>query len=148
MSTSEIKQGFPNLTDTSFRITSQKDRRYNCIAWAADNQNSWWEPSVDGYWPMGVPRTYTLEAYIQAFLTVGYLPCSTPDLEAQYDKVAIYVDVHGRPTHMARQLPNGRWTSKLGKQEDIEHNALQGVSGSQYGAVAQILRRSKPTSTS
>ena len=29
-------------------------------------------------------------------------------------------------THAARQLPSGKWTSKLGDADDIEHNTLEG----------------------
>lgn len=42
---------------------------------------------------------------------------------------------------MARQLPNGNWTSKLGTLEDIEHRALSAVEGNDYGNVVRILRR-------
>ena len=46
----------------------------------------------------------------------------------------------GEPTHAARQLPNGKWTSKLGRWEDIEHD-LEGLTGEMYGSVQQILKR-------
>lgn len=61
-------------------------------------------------------------------------------MEQGYEKVALYVDHDGKPTHAARQLPTGRWTSKLGKIEDIEHE-LEGIAGSVYGSVAKILKR-------
>jgi hypothetical protein len=44
-------------------------------------------------------------------------------------------------THAARQLPNGKWTSKLGKGEDIEHDTPDDVSGGIYGEVVEIMRR-------
>ena len=44
---------------------------------------------------------------------------------------------------MLRQLENGKWTSKLGPLEDIEHASLEGVTGAQYGQVVQMLRRKK-----
>jgi hypothetical protein len=46
----------------------------------------------------------------------------------------------GEPTHAARQLPNGKWTSKLGRWQDIEHE-LDGLVGEMYGTVKQILKR-------
>jgi hypothetical protein len=82
----------------------------------------------------------SLDAFIKAFGTLGFIPCDDPYMEQGYEKVALYVDHDGKPTHAARQLPNGRWTSKLGKIEDIEHE-LEGVTGSVYGSVAQILKR-------
>ena len=44
------------------------------------------------------------------------------------------------PTHAARQFPGGRWTSKLGPAEDIEHE-LEELAGPLYGEVVLILRR-------
>ena len=41
---------------------------------------------------------------------------------------------------MARQLDSGKWASKLGKLEDIEHD-LTGVEGKVYGKVAQYLKK-------
>lgn len=38
----------------------------------------------------------------------------------------------GIPSHAARQLPNGRWTSKCGQAEDIEHD-LRDLEGRLYG---------------
>jgi hypothetical protein len=52
--------------------------------------------------------------------------------------------VDGTPTHAARQLPDGTWTSKLGISEDIQH-ALDDLAGAVYRAVVQILKRALPT---
>ena len=41
-----------------------------------------------------------------------------------------------------RQLPDGRWTSKLGKAEDIEHESPDDVAGRIYGEVDEFLKRS------
>jgi hypothetical protein len=46
----------------------------------------------------------------------------------------------GELTRAARQLPNGKWTSKLGRWQDIEHE-LDGLVGAMYGTVRQILKR-------
>ncbi len=43
--------------------------------------------------------------------------------------------------HVARQLKEGMWTSKLGPDEDIEHNTLDALEGELYGAVTQVLKR-------
>ena len=53
--------------------------------------------------------------------------------------MAIYA-LQGKPTHAARQLGDGRWTSKLGKEVDITHT-LVGLEGPVYGQVAAYLRR-------
>jgi hypothetical protein len=46
-------------------------------------------------------------------------------------------------THAARQLPDGQWTSKLGKYVDIEHSAPEDVAGGVYGEVMQFMKRLK-----
>jgi hypothetical protein len=48
-------------------------------------------------------------------------------------------------THAARQLSGGKWTSKLGKAEDIEHDTPDVVSGGLYGEVVAIMRRPSPS---
>jgi hypothetical protein len=132
---------FPDLKRLGYRSTSPPDPIYNCIAWAAGLTNAWWWPDPDGfdYWPPGVERAETLNAIIQALATVGFTPCPDATLETGWEKVAIYTTVQG-PTHAARQLASGSWTSKLGPDDDIEHT-LEGLASSTYGSVVQFLRR-------
>ena len=136
-----LEQHFPRLETLGYALTSPKDRRYNCIAWAAADQNRWWWPdsSECAYWPEGVPRELTNAAFIAAFATLGYASCPTSDLEPQVEKVALYV-LDGRITHAARQLPNGSWTSKCGRAEDIQHS-LEGLAGNLYGEPTCFLAR-------
>lgn len=133
---------FPRLQGTAYRITSPANDGYNCIAWAAGDTKHWWWPDepVRTYWPVGVPRLETLAAFRDAFATLGYVPCEQADLESGFEKIALYADVDGTPTHAARQLSNGRWTSKLGALEDIEH-ALEDLTGATYGSVVQVCKR-------
>ena len=83
----------------------------------------------------------TLVAFIAAFATLGYETCDDGALEDGVEKVAIYAFPSGRATHAARQLPTGRWTSKIGYEEDIEHGSPTELEGVEYGAVAQYMRR-------
>jgi hypothetical protein len=62
-----------------------------------------------------------------------YQVCSDGGLEPGVEKVAIYVDDFGIPQHVARQLPDGTWTSKLGKGEDIGHVSPESLAGDLYG---------------
>jgi hypothetical protein len=137
---------FPHLRPETFSVTSVPDRAYNCVAWAAGVTDDWWWP-VDkerrSFWPPGVARLETLEAFCAAFATLGYAPCPAEEHEAGFEKVALFADAEGIPTHAARQLVNGRWTSKLGRAEDIEH-ALHDLEGDIYGSVVLILRRPIP----
>jgi hypothetical protein len=137
-----VDQAFPNLRSSGFRITSEATGEYNCIAWSVhDTENWWWPNPLAAFWPEGVPLEETLPAFIEAFRTRGFVPCESFELEHGFEKIAIYVDSQGTPTHAARQLSNGGWTSKLGPQEDIEHT-LNGLTGPEYGQVAQVLKRS------
>jgi hypothetical protein len=136
---------FPELAGTAYRVTSPADNGYNCIAWAAGEADRWWWPDPLGvsYWPDGVPRAETLEAFAAAYAAVGFVPASDDSFQPEVEKVAVYAR-GGKPTHVARQLPSGRWTSKLGRAEDIEHD-LAALAGDIYGAVAFILQRPRPS---
>jgi hypothetical protein len=54
--------------------------------------------------------------------------------------IALFADKNDFPLHAARQLPSGRWTSKLGELEDIEHG-LRDLEGDAYGTVVLIMKR-------
>lgn len=133
-----IRQIFPALNQCHHAQTSNRDTRYNCIAWAAGDVSNWWEPSPFTFWPNTVAREYTLSAYISAFRTLGYQ--RDADAAEDGEKVALFVDAGGKPTHAARLKRNGFWTSKCGRLEDIEHE-LEGIEGDAYGTVAVILVR-------
>jgi len=135
---------FPALRGRPYKVTSPADDRYNCVAYAAgDTTQYWWPDKADtpdsSYWPPGVPREETLEAFRQAFATLGYEVCNDERPEAGFEKVALFA-LAGVPKHAARQLSNGRWTSKLGPMEDLEHG-LHGLTGMTYGSVALVLKR-------
>jgi len=139
----ELEAEWPNLTSTNYEITSKHTGEYNCLAWAVDNEvDRWWSPlpGDDYYWPEGAPREVTLQAFIIAFQTCGYELCSSAELELCFDKIAIYVTGDGKPQHVARQLDDGMWTSKLGRYEDIKHE-LNGLEGELYGFVHHFMRR-------
>lgn len=144
-----LTEDFPNLTPQNHEITSPKKNRYNCIAWAAGCVTRYWWPAPSNnknvFWPPNVPREETLSAFAAAFATLRYRPCSNGVLELGYEKIALFTktDLNGVtvPTHAARQLSNGRWTSKLGSLEDIEHRNVEDVSGPRYGHLACFMSR-------
>ena len=74
---------------------------------------------------------------MQAYETLGYKLCAKSDrLEDGIEKIALFGmrDSNGvEPTHAARQLESGEWTSKLGDYEDIVHPSLEDVRGPIYG---------------
>jgi hypothetical protein len=140
---------WPNLTEDERQGTSPRSTQYNCLAWAAGTDQEWWEPDDPRYtphggpttWPEGVPHVFTVEACIQAFATIGYAPCDTAELEPGFEKVALYADEFGDPTHAARQLESGLWTSKMGDLEDTDHATVHSVEGPVYGRAMIFLRR-------
>jgi hypothetical protein len=141
-----LEEIFSGLTPGNYQVTSPPDRDYNCIAWAAGDNRNWWWPGPDPemeYWPPTVPRERTRAAFVAAFATLGYALCENEDPEAGYQKIALFADDDGKPTHAARQLPNGRWSSKIGKADDIEHR-LRDLEGTLYGAVVLIMKRVEP----
>src|SRR5881394_1258495 len=130
----ELRAGFPQLTAGNCRLTSPEDEDYNCIAWAAENSDRWWwpDPQQQSYWPPTVPRVETVDAFVEAYGTLGYTERTGAAFEAGKQKVAIYTSPQGKPTHAARQRPDGWWASKLGRIIDIEHE-LTAVEGPAYG---------------
>lgn len=142
-----LEKVFPRLAATGWQKSSDADTTYNCIAHAAGHQDAWWQPGpLTGgqryFWPDGVPEDSRFRSYVQVFQQLGYSPCTDGALEAGFEKVVIFADDLGQGTHAARQLPNGRWTSKLGKHIDIEH-AIDGLDGAPYGKPVQFLKRPK-----
>lgn len=134
---------FPNLSGENHTTTSPSTPDYNCIAWAAEEDDRWWWPVPAGavYWPAGAAAVETVDAFIFAFGTLGYTVSQSRDLEDGLQKVALYVGANGLPTHMARQLSDGTWTSKLGQSNDINHLTLEAISGPAYGTVLVCLCR-------
>ncbi|MDO8042298.1 hypothetical protein [Janthinobacterium sp. SUN137] len=134
---------FPNLNPNNHAITSPQTEDYNCIGWAAgDVDRVWWPVNHPlGYWPLPIPPESTVQAFIAAFATLGYRQCANGDFEANYEKVVLYVDGRKKPTHMARQLRDGNWTSKLGPSFDIRHSTPAAVNGSEYGTVHTFMKR-------
>ena len=47
---------FPGLAGTGYAVTSPPAVEYNCIGWAAGEDDRWWWPDPAGvsYWPAGV----------------------------------------------------------------------------------------------
>jgi hypothetical protein len=136
-----LENAFPQLRGSAYSVESPKDRRYNCIAWAAGETHRWWWPAQFAYWPPGLPRTEDLDNFVKAFETIGYYPCDDSSLESGSEKVALFADVSGIPTHAARQQASGRWVSKLGREEDIEHATPFDLEGRIYGSVILVLKR-------
>jgi hypothetical protein len=151
MAPGEIENEFPNLKSVPWTATSLETDDYNCIAYAANDTTRKWDPDASGgrYWPEGVPPTLELSSFVKLFEVIGgYSKCqdNDPKLEDHVEKIAIYCNQNPvlnivEVSHAARQLPTGKWTSKLGDWDDIEHDTLAALEGDFYGYVAQIMKR-------
>lgn len=139
----KLERAFSNLGPTDYCVTSDETQQYNCIAWAAGRSDRWWWPDPQEFWPHGVPRENTIDAFKLAFSRMRYRVCKSSEFEMGFEKIAIYAK-NGEPTHAARQLPNGKWTSKCGGFHDIEHANLEclgGYGSYEYGEVVLIMKR-------
>ncbi|HLX64550.1 MAG TPA: hypothetical protein VKX17_24975 [Planctomycetota bacterium] len=138
---------YPNLTAENYRITSPRDPKYNCVAWAAGSSDTWWECTKGYYWPVDYPTSPSVNALKDAYAALGFVECDNSNLEPGFEKLAIYA-LNEEYMHAARQLPNGWWTSKLGPDEDIEHQTLEALLNRDYARIACIMRRPIPALTS
>jgi hypothetical protein len=144
------EQAFPLLAQQGYQVKSEATWDYNCIAFAADIQNDWWWPDEhgEGFWPDGIDRKVTMAAFVGAFETLGYIRCEGGEVEEGYEKIVIY-EKDGKPTHAAKQTDAGKWKSKLGRWEDIQHDTTVGVETwagvGIYGKATVFMRRSLGT---
>lgn len=136
----QIKNYFPNLKKgKNFKFTSLGTDEYNCIAWASEITDEWvqlydinWMPKVDS------------ASYIGYFNRLGFKLGNNTDVEKGKLKIAIYISTdNGRHEfrHVARQLHSGKWTSKLGDWEDIEHDTPEILLGKSYGEKIIIMEK-------
>jgi hypothetical protein len=140
---------FPRLQASAYVKTSRPLPRYNCVAWAVGDTSKWWWPHPYDrhcYWPPGFLREETVPIFVDVFRTFRYVPCSLPTPEVSFEKVALFTDAGGVPTHAARQLISGVWSSKLGEGHDIAHHSLSDLEGGIYGWPALFLRRPRLSS--
>lgn len=140
---------FPKLKeDKKFEITSRQDYKYNCISWAALYTDRWlWPPGgyiLDGvnfFWPNEIESDESIESFIKLFKKFGYSICEDDSIEKGYRKIALYADGQENCTHASRQKLSGLWTSKLGKEHDIEHGNPYSIEGDVYGKVYCIMKK-------
>jgi len=86
-----VERDFPNLIVYGYKLTSPDTIDYNCIAWAAEYDQAWWWPDAQNeeYWPPDVPREETINAFRQAFQTLGYEVCEDDTLEPGFQVLLI-----------------------------------------------------------
>lgn len=137
-----LENTFPGLKNSDWKITSPNDNSYNCISHAVNVIDVFWwpDPWGFGYWPDDQRGEPTTDRFITIFNGMGYAECNDSSYEKGLDKIALYCEGN-LVNHAARQLSNGVWTSKLGRDVDIEHSLLS-LEGKEYGKATIILKRS------
>ena len=132
------------MADSGYEISGEPSREYNCIAWALGISSQKWDCNdPDAYWPPLLPRNDRVETVMRLFAGEGFLVCDGDSPEPGFEKIALYAFV-GQFTHVARQLEDGRWTSKLEIREVITHPSPDSLSQGLYGSVHCIMRRPSP----
>lgn len=130
-----MQTAFPKVCKENCRQDNarQSDDRYNCIAFAIGNDRLWiWPSGKKGqYWPEGIQRDESVEAFSAMFEYFGFQPCAMTDFRGDIHQIVIYAnEVKGvlRVTHAAKRIDDLWWHSKLGRQLAVYHhlNALDG----------------------
>jgi hypothetical protein len=143
MRSERIENIAPRLTNERYKITSVESEAYNCIGWALYDTKQWWwhTPKYGCYWPPGILRNNDRDTVAKIFEIHGYQQCDSPGAESGFEKIALYEHPEFGIEHVARQLQTGRWTSKVGEWEDIEHDNAKSLEGIEYGSVALYMKR-------
>lgn len=125
-----IEEHFPNLiNEQNFEIKSLLTEDYNCIAWVQEIDDDW----IQIVEPDG-KLVFAAKRYLDYFKNLGYVETPNKELESGVSKIAIYIDTStDRFKHVAKQMEDGRWKSKLGDWEDIEHDVAETLIGKSYG---------------
>lgn len=140
LSQDQLRALFPEYQPEDFLDTSDPTSFYNCIAWAAHQTDAWWEPTAGYYWPSEAPPDHLPSSLVSAFTAIGYTECETSLIEDCFDKIALYAS-DDEWLHAARQKPNGKWTSKLGQCQDIEHSSPESIICQEYGRIHCLMKK-------
>ena len=54
----------------------------------------------------------------------------------------MFLDVHGFPTHAAKQIDEHKWSSKLGEHHDVSHT-IKSIEDGLYGKAIIFMKRKK-----
>ena len=129
-----VFNAFPRLAPAC--LTSPPTAMYNCIAWAANQTDAWWWPKQEPgyYWPPNVPINTRLDSFYLAYKTLGYEVIREADIDDFLHVIAIMGKDENNVCHAMKRLPDGRWSSKLGRLFDIVHD-LHELDGETYGHV-------------
>jgi hypothetical protein len=143
LETASERTSFPRL-GAAYEVLGKATPAYNCVAWALGRDDRW-------IWPAAQGHAAGFDDFDALFRTHGYrrLSALNYDRAAGYDKLVLYAKRNGsgalEPTHSARQLADGSWSSKLGKLPLIRHLHPDDIDGGTYGQAHAVYVRRRAT---
>src|ERR1700733_11995080 len=115
MAVEDIERDFPSLTPENYKLTSNADFNYNCLAFVLGDDKNWWEPPGEFgfYWPPGFSKDLRVETAVSIIKLHGFIVEFEKHSEPTSGAVAIYAK--GQEwTHFAKYTGD-QWISKLGE---------------------------------
>src|SRR5579859_4156473 len=98
---------FKRLNERNHTLTSPRTPEYNCIAFAAGETHRWWWP-IGAYWPDNLPRLESVDGFVLAFETLGYVVCESGNLESGFERSQFMKNQANLPTWRGNcHLENG-----------------------------------------
>ena len=145
----EIALSWPELIlDTNFHFTSLRRKGHNCVAYALKEHGKdldmWIFAELYGIDKANLD--ISVNGYAEIFTKYyGYEKCEEGNIEEGFDKIVLFEDHEGDFVHVALQLENGNWTSKMGTYEDIEHYSVDAISKKDYGTPRLYMKKNAST---
>jgi hypothetical protein len=152
----QINANWPALIEgATFEFTSLKRKGYNCVGFALGEEGKDLDMLVFSkhfdllqFGLSNTPLDHSVNGYAKLFRALyNFEICDSYQLEEGIEKIALYEneDESGEKgfSHIALQLENGIWKSKLGSLEDIEHTELSALNGNFYGEPVLFMRRER-----
>lgn len=136
-------EDFPRAKLGSIKRTSDPTAEYNCIAWAlSTNKHAVWPDEYETLaWPPSLPRSESLDCFLELFKLAGYTPCPPPNNDFMRFEYVVLYSIDDRVTHASRSQHDGTWTSKLGPGIDVRHDVPETLENGTYGKVRRYVRR-------
>lgn len=148
---------WPNSRNKPLKIKSPITPKYNCVAYSLNREDIWYE-SIDNddirnglcvllqrsiIWPEALSKGILINNYLELYKLNGFEKVNDLDIsvEVGYVKIAIYGNTEQVFTHVCRQMEDGKWVSKLGSFQDVEHDDLEVLEGSHYGKVMVVMKK-------
>jgi hypothetical protein len=141
LSTPVERKAFPHLGH-EYEVLGPATKVYNCIAWSIGITNRW-------VWPARPGQPATVRDFDELYGRYGYRRVKGLNFDKAVgsDKLVLYVkrkpDGTIEPTHGARQLSDGSWSSKLGQLPLIRHLDPDDLDGASYGVPFAVYVRSQ-----